>query len=76
MIIYHEENKNYREEGKMMLPEDPIMLMSVINTKLRDDYENPEALWEGLDVDGQAVLEKLSAAGYHYDRERNQFVSQ
>ena len=42
-----------------MLPGDPVMLLSVVNTKLRDFYE---------------LTEKLAAAGYRYDEERNQFV--
>ncbi len=59
-----------------MLPEDPIMLMSVVNTKLRDEYNSPEALWEGLDVDGKVITDRLAAAGYRYNREKNQFISQ
>ena len=40
------------------LPEDPMMLMSVINMKLRDFYDSLEALCSDLDVD-QKELEKI-----------------
>ena len=32
-----------------MLPQDPYILLSVINTKLRDGYSSLSALCEGLD---------------------------
>ena len=35
----------------MQLPNDPIMLMSVINLKLRDFYSNLDALCEDMDID-------------------------
>ncbi len=57
-----------------MLPSDPVMCMSVVNTKLRDLYGSLEALCEDLDEDQKTLEEKLSAAGFSYDRERNQFV--
>ncbi len=57
-----------------MLPLDPIMCMSVVNTKLRDLYGSLDALCEDLDEDKAALEEKLSAAGFRYDSERNQFV--
>lgn len=56
------------------LPNDAIMLVSVLNTKLRDFYPSFSALCEDLDVDGEAILQKLSAIDYHYDENRNQFV--
>jgi len=64
-----------RREEKGMLPKDPAMLLSFVNMKLRDFYKTPDALWEDLDVDGKEITDKLTKAGYHYDQERNQFVS-
>ena len=58
----------------MNLPNDPIMLYSVVNMKLRDFYSNLDALCEDLDVDKEELITKLSAAGYEYDEEENQFV--
>lgn len=58
----------------MSLPNDPLLLMSVLNTRLRDHYADLDALCYDLNED-RAVLEtKLSAAGYRYDRQLNQFV--
>ncbi len=57
-----------------MIPKDPVMLLSFINLKLRDYYGNLESLCEDLDVDREALEEKLHTIDYHYDKERNQFV--
>ncbi len=57
-----------------MLPGDPVMLLSVVNTKLRDFYGSLDVLCEEMDADKQELTEKLAAAGYRYDEERNQFV--
>ena len=35
----------------MALPNDPIMLLSVVNLKLRDFYKNLDALCEDMDAD-------------------------
>ncbi len=60
----------------MALPQDPIMLMSVVNTKLRDQYSSLEALAEGEDMDSlelRDMLRALKKAGFRYDEEANQF---
>lgn len=57
-----------------MIPNDPVMLLSFINLKLRDYYPSMDALCEDMDVDKQAILDKLSSIGYVYNKERNQFV--
>lgn len=56
------------------MPKDPNMLLSVVNMKLRDFYGSLDALCEEMDADRQELTEKLAAAGYRYDEERNQFV--
>ena len=58
----------------MALPNDPIMLLSMINLKLRDFYPTLDALCEDLDEDKAALSARLSAVGYAYDPQRNQFV--
>lgn len=58
----------------MALPNDPIMLLSVVNLKLRDFYSSLDALCDDLDEDKAALCAKLAAAGYEYDPARNQFV--
>lgn len=58
-----------------MIPQDPVMLLSFANLKLRDYYSDLEQLCEDLDVDKQELTEKLERIDYRYDREKNQFVS-
>ena len=55
------------------LPKDPIMLLSVINTRLRDEYPSFSALCESLEADPEEIENKLTEAGYYYDKEMNQF---
>ena len=56
-----------------MLPKDPFMLMSVLNTKLRDRYDSLEALCDDLELDRDKLTVRLHEAGFDYDPERNQF---
>ena len=56
------------------LPNDPMICLSVVNTKLRDYYSNLDALCQDLDVDKALLIEKLSFIDYEYDEDRNQFV--
>lgn len=55
------------------LPKDPIMLLSMINMKLRDFYPTLDDLCEDLCIDKGNLIEKLAAAGYEYIVEQNQF---
>ncbi len=57
-----------------MIPQDPVMLLSFINLKLRDFYGSLEQLCDDLDVSEHEITEKLADIDYHYDREKNQFV--
>ena len=58
----------------MSLPKDPIMLLSVVNTKLRDFYPNLEELAAAESTTVEEVVDKLNTINYHYDKNRNQFV--
>lgn len=57
-----------------MLPQDPHILLSYINTKLRDNYPSLDALCDDLDEDKAALTKKLAGAGYVYDAGQNRFV--
>ena len=57
-----------------MLPNDPIMLLSVINMKLRDRYPSLDALCEDMDVSREEIVRALDAIGYTYDEKQNRFV--
>ena len=56
-----------------MLPKDPSLLLSVVNTKLRDEYESLDALCAALDLDRAALEDTLAAAGFRYDPARSAF---
>lgn len=58
------------------MTDDPIMLMSILNMKLRDEYGNLSLLCEDLGYDEDALREKLAAAGYVYSEQANQFRPQ
>jgi hypothetical protein len=55
------------------LPNDPIMLLSVINMKLRDFYPSLDDLCDDLDVDRSELEAKLAGAGFTYMPESNSF---
>ena len=57
-----------------MLPNDPIMLLSAVNMKLRDSYPSLDALCEDMDVSRDDIISKLAEVGYEYSEERNQFI--
>lgn len=57
-----------------MIPQDPAMLLSFINLKLRDYYATLDALCDDLDIDRSEIEDKLSTIDYHYDKEKNRFV--
>ena len=57
-----------------MLPQDPIILPSYVNTKLRDEYTGLEDLCDALDIDREELVRKLEGVNYRYSPERNQFI--
>lgn len=56
------------------LPKDPILLLSVVNTKLRDEYKDLDTLCEDLSVEKEQLTETLKAIDYLYDAGQNQFI--
>lgn len=52
---------------------DPNILLSLINTKLRDQYDSLELLCDDLDIDKNEIIKKLKLIGYEYYEESNQF---
>ena len=57
----------------MSLPENPIMLMSLINTLLRDEYDSLDSLCSDRDIDKAELINKLKEAGFEYLPQINQF---
>ncbi len=58
----------------MSLPKDPVMLLSVINTKLRDYYPSMEELAKAENITVEEIETKLKMINYVYDEGRNQFI--
>lgn len=57
-----------------MLPNDPVMLLSYINTQLRDHYSSLDELCSSLVTKKSDIENKLNLIDYYYDSVRNQFV--
>lgn len=58
----------------MSLPNDPAILLSYINTMLRDNYENLDDLCKSLDVSRSDIENKIALIGYTYNTEKNRFM--
>ena len=58
----------------MSIPSDPIILLSYINTQLRDFYPNLNKLCKALDINEAELCSKLRNVDYEYDEAINQFV--
>ncbi len=56
------------------MPNDPIMLMSYVNTKIRDSYRDLQDFCASEGVEENELKEKLSKAGFEYDIEKRQFL--
>lgn len=60
--------------GGDMLPKDPAMLLSYVNTQLRDVYTNLDELCAALAVDKEHLISALAEIDYIYNEESRQFV--
>lgn len=58
----------------MPIPTDPAILLSYINTQLRDNYPSIQELSKSLSVDENEIKSKLASIGYEYNAELNKFV--
>lgn len=56
------------------LPKDPVMLLSVINTELRDSYPTLDILCKNADMSKEEIVAALKKIDYEYDETENQFV--
>ena len=57
-----------------MIPKDPMILLSYVNTQLRDYYDSLHALSTRRGLRQQELLEKMDSIDYHYDEQTNQFI--
>ncbi len=58
----------------MTLPQDPAILLSFINMKLRDEYPSLSALCDDMDVKEEDICAALSKIGFRYDEKANKFL--
>ncbi len=56
-----------------MIPQDPMILLSFINTKLRDEYSSLDELCQSMDIDQTELTEQLLSIGFEYSEENNKF---
>ena len=57
-----------------MLPKDPFILLSYLNTKLRDEYSSLDELCDDLDVSAEELREQMERFGFRYNPEQNRFL--
>ena len=69
-LIYLQNNTNLID---MSLPKDPFMLLSVVNTKLRDEYASPAELCAAMDEDLSMLNKRLADSGFTYDASQNRY---
>ena len=56
------------------LPKDPAMLLSYVNTQLRDNYDDLVEFCASNNVDINDITGRLRTINYCYDEHTNQFV--
>ena len=57
-----------------MIPKDPVMLLSYVNTQLRDYYDSLDDFLKDKELSGEELIKKLASIDYQYDAELHQFV--
>ncbi|MDY3069064.1 MAG: DUF4250 domain-containing protein [Parabacteroides sp.] len=57
----------------MELPNDPMMLFSFINLKLRDYYSSLDDLCSDMDIEKKYLIDKMKSAGFEYNPMQNKF---
>jgi len=57
----------------MNLPKDPIILLSYINTQLRDNYASLAEFCSANNCSAEDIIRSLEIIDYRYDSATNQF---
>ena len=58
----------------MNIPKDPVILLSFINTHLRDSFSSLEDLCDSFMLNKEELNQKLNSINYQYDQNSNQFI--
>ena len=56
------------------LPKDPVMLLSFVNTQLRDHYPSLDEFAAAYQIDAADIISALKNIDYKYDPATNQFI--
>lgn len=56
------------------MPKDPVMLLSYVNTQLRDFYPSLADFCKSIQVDEESIKKTIALIDYVYDEGKNQFV--
>ncbi|EHL13598.1 hypothetical protein HMPREF9624_02077 [Oribacterium asaccharolyticum ACB7] len=57
----------------MSLPKDPMILLSFVNTKLRDEFTDLEEFCKEEDISIESLKEQLESIGFQYNETIRQF---
>ena len=57
----------------MSLPKDPMILLSFVNTKLRDEFTDLEEFCKEEDISIESLKEQLESIGFQYNEIIRQF---
>ena len=55
------------------LPDDPAMLLSFVNMKLRDNYESVEEMCEDLNFDVKVFMHHMQSKGWEFNENAKKF---
>lgn len=58
----------------MELPKDPVILLSFVNTKLRDEFPSLHEMCLSMGIDSEALTSTLQNIGYQYNKKLNKFI--
>lgn len=75
---FHKINDEFQERITLMaydqnLPQDPFILLSTLNMKLRNQFSDLEKLCIHYQISSSIINDKMNAIGFSYDSESNQF---
>ena len=73
VTLKYQEKEQQKQEDIMSIPKDPVMLLSYVNTQLRDHYKSLEELCRERQIEQEELCQRLKEIDYCYDRENNQF---
>ncbi len=58
----------------MNVPKDPVMLLSFVNTQLRDNYSSLEEFTKAYNLSVDELVKSLDGINYKYDENLNKFI--